>query len=536
MPNRGLLAVSERYHFNAMKNMNFYKALEHYKNIESELKNQRLTSRQAMDLKEAETIIRGAKIFGQNKDFQKLLVSSVRNKHAMQYARSGIESLNNTLEIKKKKYWIMTNSRKQKIANYETDINKLHNLQRSYMDNIKQSKIDVFKYFENFEKHNVFIIPDELKLSLIREQNTIARPNAPLPEQNSYRMPSAPIDENNIYVSANAPAYDLGLFAEASAPVYDRGAPPSYEAAISGVTSEAYVAPPAYTPYENLITDLSNSSRQVLNVNEQDVRTLQNLSNLDILDGREQIAGLDLQRQKVGPTKEDPTAGTSSQSLQKDEPTVSTSTDSLTKEGPTAGASSQSLQKDEPTVSTSTDSLTKEGLTAGTNSESPQKDEPTVSTSTDSLTKEGLIAGTNSQSLQKDEPTVSTNADSLTKENPTAGTSSQSLQKDEPSASTSAENLTKGEKINDKNLEVGLHEKNKENMPSESSKHTESTKILDKDESSKIKYPDMSNLPNLEDNKLSFKNITERAKKETVKQKDKTTKIRKDKERQILAN
>ena len=452
MPNRGLLAVSERYHFNAMKNMNFYKALEHYKNIESELKNQRLTSRQAMDLKEAETIIRGAKIFGQNKDFQKLLVSSVRNKHAMQYARSGIESLNNTLEIKKKKYWIMTNSRKQKIANYETDINKLHNLQRSYMDNIKQSKIDVFKYFENFEKHNVFIIPDELKLSLIREQNTIARPNAPLPEQNSYRMPSAPIDENNIYVSANAPAYDLGLFAEASAPVYDRGAPPSYEAAISGVTSEAYVAPPAYTPYENLITDLSNSSRQVLNVNEQDVRTLQNLSNLDILDGREQIAGLDLQRQKVGPTKEDPTAGTSS------------------------------------------------------------------------------------QSLQKDEPTVSTNADSLTKENPTAGTSSQSLQKDEPSASTSAENLTKGEKINDKNLEVGLHEKNKENMPSESSKHTESTKILDKDESSKIKYPDMSNLPNLEDNKLSFKNITERAKKETVKQKDKTTKIRKDKERQILAN
>lgn len=73
MPNRGLLAVSERYHFNAMKNMNFYKALEHYKNIESELKNQRLTSRQAMDLKEAETIIRGQKFLDKTRIFKNYL-------------------------------------------------------------------------------------------------------------------------------------------------------------------------------------------------------------------------------------------------------------------------------------------------------------------------------------------------------------------------------------------------------------------------------------------------------------------------------
>lgn len=122
----------------------------------------------------------------------------------------------------------MTNSRKQKIANYESDINKLHNLQFSYMNNSKQTKIDVFKYFESYKKYtNGSIIPDELKSSLIREQNTIARPTAPSQEQYSSRIPSAPINENSIYASANAPAYEAGLYAEASAPAYDKGAPPA---------------------------------------------------------------------------------------------------------------------------------------------------------------------------------------------------------------------------------------------------------------------------------------------------------------------
>ena len=410
MPNRGLLAVSERYHLNAMKSLNFSKALDHYKNIERELKNRRLTPTQAIELKEAETIIRGAAIFGQNKDFQKLLLSSVRNKHAVQHTKSSIELVKNTLENKKKKYWVMTNSRKQKIANYESDINKLHNLQVSYMNNSKQTKIDVFKYFDKFEKHTGPIIPDDLILSLIREENTIARPSAPSQEQYPSRIPSAPIDENSIYASANAPAYEAGLYAEASAPAYDKGAPPSYEAAITGMASGEYVVPPAYTPYERLITDLSNSSRQVLNVNEQDIQTLQNLSNIDGLEKREQIAGLSLQREVVKPTKEEPIAGTSMQSQIKEESTTET--------------------------------------------------------------------------IHKDK----------------------------------------------------LQDKNKDNGAIESSKNNDSIKNLYKENISKVTYPDMSNLPDLEDNKLRFKSLTEKAKNETSKKSDKTNKIRKDRERQILAN
>ncbi|MBF0015428.1 hypothetical protein HAX42_14570 [Enterococcus casseliflavus] len=268
------LELSKRYHLNKMNTLTYKDALQHYEFQIRDIQNIRdrsLYQDEKLLLDEAKTILHGHKILGQNDFFQKAVVSTVRNNHAVLYTKASTKILQETMNRKIKSYWIKTSSRKQKLQDYEADINKFKHLERNYVDNIKYAKLSVMNYLVRYCKE---IIPPSVvthfDLRMDRGGGTTIVPSAPRDYESTMVRPSAPRE---------------------IAPKYDIGAPPSYEAATTNRKQEVYEAPPPYTPYENLITSLTVRGKQELGVTEQDVRRLNQLTTRDHVINSGQIEG-----------------------------------------------------------------------------------------------------------------------------------------------------------------------------------------------------------------------------------------------------
>lgn len=255
------MELSKRYNLNKMNTLTYKDALQHYEFQIRDLQNitdRSLYQEEKLFLDEAKTILHGHKILGQNDFFKKAVISTVRNHHAVLYAKASTKILQKTMNRKIKSYWIKTNSRKQKLQDYEADINKFKQLEKNYVLNIDYAKLSVMNYLVRYCKE---IIPPSVvihfDLPMSRGLGTTM-----VPSVSRERVPK-----------------------------YDIGAPPSYEAATNNRKQETYEAPPAYTPYENLLTSLTVRGKQELEVTEQDVRRLNQLTTRDLAMDSRQLEG-----------------------------------------------------------------------------------------------------------------------------------------------------------------------------------------------------------------------------------------------------